>query len=274
MRELSQAHWRVLTAAFLHVPPRRQRALLHGQDGALAEWAEQDTSRKVTHARHRAREAAERLRKLGAHLVLCTDPEYPPGLHDLHDPPAFLAVLGSLQPGGIAIVGTRDASDIAQKLAFDVAKSCGRTVVSGLARGIDSAAHRGALEAKLPTIAYVGTGLGVTYPPANKPLEEAILAAGGAIVSERLPDEPVAAWSLVHRDRLQAAHARAVVLIASEADGGAMHTMRFANELHRPAFAVAGGEFAFSGNAAAIAQGAHAVAPAASEIVKALARSI
>ena len=265
---------RVLTAAFLHVPPRRQRALLHGQDGALAEWAEQDTSRKVTHARHRAREAAERLRKLGAHLVLCTDPEYPAGLNDLHDPPAFLTVRGQIPDGGIAIVGTRDATETALHLAFDVAKACGQSVVSGLARGIDTSAHRGALEAKLPTIAYVGTGLGVTYPPANKPLEDAIVAAGGAIVSERLPDEPVAAWALVHRDRLQAAHARAVVLIASESDGGAMHTMRFAAELHRPSLAVSGGDFAFSGNAAAIAQGALAVAPAASEIVKALARII
>ncbi len=107
------------------------------------------------------------------------------------------------------------------------------------------------------TIAYVGTGLGITYPPEHRALEDEIVARGGAIASERLPDEPLTKWSLIHRDRLQAAHARATVLIASEVDGGAMQTMRFAKDLGRPRFVLdASGANGYTGNARARADGA------------------
>jgi DNA processing protein len=247
----------LLAAAHLHIPNRRIRALARDQDRDLREWITGDSSRKVAHARHLAREDHARLAHLGAHLVAIGDPAYPAGLLDLDDPPAFLSVRGVLPDGGIAIIGSRTPPAEAAQFAHDLAAACDVPIVSGLARGIDAAAHRGALESNCPTIAYVGTGLGVTYPPEHHELEEAIVARGGAIASERLPGEPVTKPALVHRDRLQAAHAHAILLIASEIDGGAMQTMRIAKELGRPRFALEardGPEYA--GNARAIADGA------------------
>ena len=257
MRALSQDELVLLAAACLHVPARRLRALLRGEDQALKEWVAQESARKITHARHQAREAAQRLAKLGADLVTITDPAYPAGLRDLDDPPAFLCVRGTLFEGGLAIVGSRTPPAAAVEFARELARGCKMPVVSGLAVGIDAAAHHGALDTGSPTIAYVATGLGITYPPEHRALEDEIVARGGAVASDRLPDEAVTKWSLVHRDRLQAAHARATVLIATEIDGGAMQTMRFAKELGRPRFVLnAQGEAKYAGNVQALADGA------------------
>jgi len=247
-----------LLAAYLHIPARRLRSLARGEDPSLKEWLEGDSARRVAHARRQARESAQRLASLGASIVVTiADARYPHGLRDLDDPPAFLSVRGSLPLGGVAIVGTRTPPALAQEFAREFAARLGEPVVSGLALGIDAAAHRGALEAGVPTVAYVGTGLGTTYPPEHRALEEEIVARGGAIVSERLAGEPVTKSALAHRDRLQAAHARAVILVASETDGGAMLTMRFAKQLGRPRFALAVyGDRCYAGNAQAHADGA------------------
>lgn len=260
MRPISQDDLVLLAAAYLHVPGRRLRALIRGEDPALKEWIAGDSARKVTHARHEAKEAAQRLGRLGATLLTIAAAEYPSGLRDLDDPPAFLCVRGEPASGGLAIVGSRTPPEAAIEFAFELARRCAMPVVSGLALGIDAAAHRGALAAGSPTIAYVGTGLGITYPPEHRELENEIVARGGAVASERLPDEPLAKWSLVHRDRLQAAHAAATVLIASETDGGAMQTMRFAKDLGRPRFVLdAEGAPQYGGNVQARADGAIAI---------------
>lgn len=250
----------LLAAAYLHVPARRLRALVRGQERDLKEWVAQDKARKVAHARHEAKEALQRLRKLGAQIVTIGDDGYPAGLLDLEDPPAFLCVRGMLPQGGIAIVGSRTPPAAAAAFARELAAQCGLPVVSGLATGVDAAAHHGALDAGAATVAYVGTGLGVTYPPEHRALEDEIASRGGAVASERLPDEPVTKWALVHRDRLQAAHAIATVLVASEADGGAMQTMRFAKTLGRPRFVLdAQGQAEYGGNVQARADGAIAL---------------
>lgn len=250
----------LLAAAYLHVPGRRLRALVRGQERDLKEWVAEDTARKVAHARHEAKTAIARLQKLGAQIVTIGEDIYPAGLRDLEDPPAFLCVRGSMPAGGIAIVGSRTPPERAAAFARDLAAACGMPVVSGLAAGVDAAAHHGALDAGLATVAYVGTGLGVTYPPEHRALEDEIVSRGGAVASERLPDEPVTKWALAHRDRLQAAHAQATVLIASEIDGGAMQTMRFAKELRRPRFVLdAQGEREYAGNVQARADGAIAL---------------
>jgi len=257
MPPLSQDELVLLAAAYLHLPARRLRGLVRGEDQALNEWVAQGSARKITHARHQAREGAQRLVKLGADLVTITDPAYPSGLRDLDDPPAFLCVRGTLAEDGLAIVGSRTPPAAAVEFARELARRCKMPVVSGLAVGIDAAAHHGALDAGSPTIAYVATGLGITYPPEHRALEDEIVARGGAVASDRLPDEAVTKWSLVHRDRLQAAHARATVLIATEIDGGAMQTMRFAKELGRPRFVLnAQGEAKYAGNVQALADGA------------------
>ena len=259
----------LLAAAYLHIPARRLRALVRGEDRDLAEWVAGDSARKVAHARHQAREAAQRLARLGGAIVTIGDPAYPQGLRDLEDPPAFLCVRGTLPEQGIAIIGSRTPPPEALEFAREFARSCAMPVVSGLALGVDAAAHHGALDAGVATLAYVGTGLGVTYPPEHRALEDEIVARGGAVASERLPDEPVTKWALVHRDRLQAAHSLATILVASEIDGGAMQTMRFASELGRPRFVLdAQAGAAYAGNVQARAQGAIALPFDAAAAVK------
>jgi DNA processing protein len=193
------------------------------------------------------------LASFGARVVVFADDEYPPGLRDLPDAPPFLYVRGTLVTGGTAVVGTRKASDAGLAAAAEFARTCAPPIVAGLARGIDAAAHRAALEHGIATIAYVGNGIGATYPPEHRALEDAIVAAGGAIVSERVPGAAVTNRGLVRRDRLQAAHATSVILV-----GGAMHTMCYAARLGRPRYALAprAGDSLTEGNARAIAEGA------------------
>ena len=178
------------------------------------------------------------------------DDDWPAGFADLRDPPARLMVRGTLPRGGIAVIGARDADPRACAFARAFAAALREPIVAGLAPGIDAAAHRGALEAALPTVAYVGGGLARLE---DEELAEAIVAAGGGLASECAPETAPSPWTRMRRDRLQAAHARAVVLVVSDAAGGAMHTLRFARELGRPCFAFAHGA---SGNALALADGA------------------
>jgi DNA processing protein len=173
----------------------------------------------------------------------------------------MLYVRGTLPPGGIAIVGSRTPPSAAAAFAYELAFRLGEPIISGLALGIDAAAHRGALAARVPTVAFVGYGFGCTYPPEHVALEREILDGGGAIVSVRSPGTPVSDEALIERDHQQAEHARAVVLVCTESDGGAMHTMRFARELARPRFAVMPAPEAsrspqWAGNVTCIAEGA------------------
>lgn len=196
------------------------------------------------------------LAALGARVIGRGDAGYPAGLLDLRDPPAFLTVRGMLPLGGIAVIGARDASERACSFAAELVVALGRPLVSGLARGVDAAAHRAALAAGLGQVAYVGTGLAETYPPEHAELAEEIVAHGGALASERLPAACATTWSLRRRDRLQAGHAAAVVLIESDERGGAMHTLAYARDCGRPRFAL---DCAAGGNRHALAEGAFAL---------------
>ena len=253
----------LLAAALLRIPARRIRALVMGDDGALRDWIANESATRLAEARRDARAALLRLEALGARVIAMNAPDYPAGLRELGDPPPFLIVRGTLpararRREGTAIVGSRDAADASLAFAHDLAREAPGPVVSGLARGVDRAAHEGALAAGTPTLAYVGSGIGVTYPPEHDALEERIVAAGGAILTEALPDEPVTRWSLVRRDRLQAAHAAAVVLVESDADGGAMPALRAARNLERPRFVLEPAEAGarYGGNVRALAEGA------------------
>jgi DNA processing protein len=182
-------------------------------------------------------------------------------------------VRGELPNGGVAIIGSRTPPREAAAFAYLLASRLGEPVIAGLALGIDAAAHRGALAGGVPTVAFVGYGFGRTYPPENAALEDAILSAGGAIASVRPSGTFVSDEALVERDRLQAEHSRAVVLVCTEIDGGAMHTMRFAAELGRPRFAVIppiGAENApeWAGNRKCLEEGS---TPLAFDVEKALA---
>ncbi len=243
----------LLAAARLRVGGRRLRALATGDGAGVRAFINSDSALRLTEARRDARRDAATLERVGARVIALGDAAYPAGLRELAAPPAFLCARGIMPLGGVAIVGSRDATDAGCRFAFDLARALDCAVVSGLARGIDAAAHRGALAGGRPQIAYVATGVAQTYPPEHAELAEQIVAGGGAIASERLPDETAAAWAFVRRDRLQAAHAAAVVLVESDAGGGAMHTLRFARELGRPRFALRGEQ---TGNTLAVATGA------------------
>ena len=182
--------------------------------------------------------------KLGVAIVTCEDPFYPVNLLNIYDYPPFLYVLGSLCANeiGVAIVGSRLASAfgkyITEKLSRELAMQ-GITVVSGLARGIDSAAHRGALAGKGRTIAVLGCGLDVLYPPENESLA-AEIAAHGALVTEFPFRTPPNAPNFPARNRIISGIALGVVVVEAGEKSGSLITARIASEQGRSVFAVPG----------------------------------
>jgi DNA processing protein len=139
----------------------------------------------------------------------------------------------------IAVVGSRRASTAglgaARELSTRIA-AAGAGIISGLAKGIDAAAHEGALAAGAETIAVLGGGLDEISPPRNRPLAEQVVAAGGALISEQPPGTPTLTRYLVARNRLISGMAAAVLIVECELGSGTMHTARFAAEQGRPIF--------------------------------------
>lgn len=176
-------------------------------------------------------------------LVKAGTASYPEGLTDLEDPPAIY-LIGSLLPAsGVAVVGTRRCTrygiDIAERFGRAIVEA-GWTVVSGLARGIDAAAHRGCLAVDGHGVAVLGSGIDVCYPKENRPIYDGILATGGAIVSEYKPGTPPDRWRFPARNRIIAAMSTAVVVVEAARTGGALITARLAAEIGRPVFVVPG----------------------------------
>lgn len=174
-----------------------------------------------------------------------TDAEYPVGLLALPDPPARLFVRGAALPPlehTVAIVGSRAATPygrrIAERLARDLAHT-GLTVVSGLARGIDEAAHRGALASSGPTVAVIPSGLDRVTPPSNESLAHEIEASGsGSTVSEVEVGGPFGKGAFVKRNRLIAALAAVTVVVEASDRSGALSTAAVAESLGRVVLAV------------------------------------
>lgn len=183
--------------------------------------------------------------RLGIKVLTYLDPAYPAALKALHGHPMVLYVLGDLQPSdalAIGIVGARRASHYgvaqAERLAGGLA-SLGVTVVSGLARGIDAAAHNGALRAQGRTLAVVGNGLGKVYPGEHRELAEAI-AGHGAILSELPIATPPTRGNFPPRNRIISALSLGVVVVEAARRSGAMITAKWANEQGKQVFAVPG----------------------------------
>ena len=174
------------------------------------------------------------------HLWIVGHPDYPPGLARLPDPPALLFVHGptaSAPASRVAVVGTREPSPWGDRTAREcagAAVSAGAVVVSGLAWGVDTAAHEAALVAGGVTWAVLPGSLDVVFPSSNTALAERIVASGGALVSEYLPGSRPHPTFFIERDRLQAALSDAVVVIETGTTGGTMHTVRFAREIGVP----------------------------------------
>ena len=171
---------------------------------------------------------------------------YPELVGELHDPPEQLRVRGAdprvLSRPSVAVVGARVCSPYAREVAHAIGRSlasAGLVVVSGLAHGVDSAAHRGALEQGHPTVAVLGSGLDVVYPARNRPLADEI-AVAGLVVSEYADGTPPAPWRFPARNRIIAALAVATVVVEAARGSGALITADFALELGRDVYAVPG----------------------------------
>ena len=182
---------------------------------------------------------------LGAHIITAQDDEYPPALREIHDPPMVLYVRGEITERdrhAVAVVGSRKAShyatECAKKLSFQMAYA-GLTVISGLARGIDTAAHQGALAAKGRTLAVIGAGLGELYPPENAQLADRI-ASSGAVLSEFPIDTKPDRQTFPIRNRIVTGCSFGVLVVEAGANSGALISANMAAEQGRTLYAVPG----------------------------------
>jgi len=188
----------------------------------------------------------EKTEKIGGHIFVQEDEEYPQSLRNCKEAPIALYVLGKLpseQTACVGMVGTRKITPygrrVAAKLAEELAQS-GVTVISGLARGVDSECHAACVRLKKPTVAVIGTGIGRCYPPENHALEKAILANGGAVVSELPFNRPPNAFHFPRRNRIIAALSQPVVVVEGEVKSGALITAKLALEMGKDVLAVPG----------------------------------
>ncbi len=179
------------------------------------------------------------------HIITLADPEYPQSLLQIADPPALLYAkgrVGLLRQPGFAIVGSRNATAQGMGNAEAFATTlgdAGLVIISGLALGIDAAAHRGGLASRASTIAVVGTGLDSVYPARNRPLAHDI-AAGGLIISEFALGTPPLAGNFPRRNRLICGLARGVLVVEAAVSSGSLITARLAADQGREVFAIPG----------------------------------
>lgn len=216
--------------------------------------------------------------------VAANDPRYPAGLRDLRRPPDPLWIdgdPGALDAPAMAIVGTRRMTGYGERIAREVATSCARAgvvVVSGLAQGIDSAAHRGALDAGGRTIAVLGESIPIfvaTVRGRRRPLVSRI-RSGGALVSEYAAPLAARGWMFARRNATIAALASAVVVVEAGESSGALITAADARALGRPVYAVPGplGSSASVGTNALIASGRACALTATDQLVRAAGRMV
>jgi DNA processing protein len=195
----------------------------------------------------RAGQELERVKALGGDIILLDDGVYPALLREIFDPPLTLYVKGAwmdcLDAPCVALVGSRRCStygrNAAEMLARDLATR-GVTIVSGLARGIDASAHRGALDAGGRTVAVVATGLDEVYPREHERLAEEILNKGGAIVTQFPLETPPLPENFPYRNRIISGLSLGVVVVEATERSGSLITARLALEQDREVFAVPG----------------------------------
>ena len=227
--------------------PEQAHALESGNAGALRALGISENAARAFLQRDAAREAADQewLSRPGNRLLAWADPDYPELLRDSPNPPALLCISGDaglLWRAQIAIVGSRNPSaggrDTATAFARTFAAS-GLLVTSGLADGIDAAAHAAALDAGQPTVAVVGTGPDLVYPARNRALAERIRAEG-CIVSEFAPGTSARAENFPRRNRIIAGLALGTLVVEAALRSGALITARNASEAGREVFAIPG----------------------------------
>ena len=252
-----------LAALRLHLVPGigpRMRGLLLGRFGSAEAIFQAEHSRlmalpgigsqlasAVTDTRYAelARIELHRCAEMGVSLLLAGDAGFPRLLSEIPDPPAVLYRRGTGEPAdalAVAVVGSRQCSAYGQRMARRLAHglaAAGMTVVSGLARGIDTRAHEGALEAGGRTIAVCATGLASIYPPENANLADRICDSGAMVTESPLGQKPVRGL-FPQRNRIISGLSQGVVIIEASRRSGALHTARHAMEQGRQVFAVPG----------------------------------
>ncbi len=246
--------WIVLNAA-PGLSPRGKHRLVEAAGGvreavtlstlALLELVGQRSGHRLKEflARADPQQLVEDAKRCGAEVVTLADPHYPPLLRSISDPPLALYVRGRLpQEVCVGVVGTRNPSPdgeyVARRMAFELG-SAGVCVVSGLARGIDAAAHKGALEGGGSTVAVLGCGVDVCYPVCHEALAGQIVKSG-ALLSEYPPGTPPTKHHFPLRNRIISGLARAVVVVEAALRSGALITADLALEQGREVFAVPG----------------------------------
>jgi DNA processing protein len=242
------------------VGPIRLRALLEQfgtpeailaapkQDVVRVEGVGKTVARSIASWRENVDVDAElaRIDKSNVRVVTRDDAEYPKNLREIYDPPLVLYIKGALRENermAIAIVGSRRTTlygqDMSRKLAYQLAR-LGVTVVSGLARGIDTAAHKGALQAKGRTVAVIGCGIDIVYPTENKSLADEIVEKGGAVVTEFPFGVKPDRQNFPMRNRVISGWSLGVVVVEANLKSGALITANQAAEQGRQVFAVPG----------------------------------
>ncbi|MFQ5461042.1 MAG: DNA-processing protein DprA [Phycisphaerae bacterium] len=194
----------------------------------------------------RADVETDRAGKLGIRIVCIEDPDYPAPLKNINDPPICLFVRGHWEPQdavAVAIVGTRRCSHYGREQAIRFGRAlsaAGFTVVSGLARGIDGFAHRGALQGGGRTVAVLGGGLASIYPVEHESLADEIAAGRGALISEYAVDCAPVAGNFPQRNRIITGLSLGVLVVEAGRRSGACITARLASEYNRELFAIPG----------------------------------
>lgn len=250
-RCLARAWLLARLAGHLEVERGRIAGALELCDEELIEAVAGDQVASVLEEHERFDAGCARLRAEGAGLALICrcEPDYPPRVKELGSAPAVLHVGGDLErfltlahSDPVAIVGSRRSSPYGAELAQSLGRGLGASgvpVVSGMALGIDSAAHAGALAARAPTVAVLPGGADRPYPASKRALHRRIHLTG-AVVSELPPGTPVRRWMFPARNRLIAALSAATIVVEARGRSGALITAAIAHELGRPVGAVPG----------------------------------
>ena len=210
---------------------------------------EQAVAGRIKYARAEAEErgakAMEEWGRRGIRLLVESDPQFPPQLRGLAGCPAWVFVQGAVEllhrTAAVGIVGTRDPSPQGVRATKELTQhlcALGFVIVSGLAEGIDTAAHRATLAAGGATVAVLGNGINIDFPASNRELRQHIVNAGGAVVTEYFPPQTYSRQTFVQRNRIIAGLSSALFPVESRAASGTAHTVRFAQEYGRPVFAV------------------------------------
>jgi DNA processing protein len=224
--------------------------ILHASRGELmrVDGVGEEVARNITSWRDKIDLDAElaRIEKASISIVTRDDAIYPKNLREIYDPPLVLYVKGTLKENermAIGVVGSRRTTlygqEMSRKLAFQLAR-LGIAVISGLARGIDTEAHKGALQAKGRTVAVIGCGIDSVYPPENAKLAEQVVATGGAIVTEFPFGVKPDRQNFPMRNRIISGWSLGVLVVEANLKSGALITAKQAYEHGREVFAVPG----------------------------------